>query len=51
VRKVGVSKLARILPTGTLDYIFDDSGEKKFFAGPKQEFFVVGLRTIKLEKS
>ena len=29
-----VSKLAQILPTGTLDYIFDDSGEKNFLAGP-----------------
>jgi hypothetical protein len=33
VRKVRVSKLAQILPTGTLDYIFDDSGEK-ILVGP-----------------
>jgi hypothetical protein len=28
---VRVSKLVQILSTGTLDYIFDDSGEKIFF--------------------
>jgi hypothetical protein len=31
---VRVSKLAKILPTSTLDYIFDDSGEKNYLAGP-----------------
>jgi hypothetical protein len=31
---VRVSKLAKILPTSTLDYIFDDSGEKKYVVGP-----------------
>jgi hypothetical protein len=33
---VRVSKLAEILPTSTLDCIFDDSGEKKFSGGPEQ---------------
>jgi hypothetical protein len=27
-------KLAQIVSTGTLDYIFDDSGGKKFSGGP-----------------
>jgi len=31
---VRVSKLAQILPTSTLDCIFDDSGEKNSLAGP-----------------
>ena len=31
-----VSKLAQILPTSTLDCIFDDSGEKKISGGPVQ---------------
>jgi hypothetical protein len=30
---VRVSKLAQILATGTLDCIFDDSGEKKSLGG------------------
>jgi hypothetical protein len=31
---VRVTKLAKIFLTSTLDYIFDDSGEKKYLAGP-----------------
>jgi hypothetical protein len=47
---VRVSKLALILPTSTLDCIFDDSGEKKFSGGPVQ-VRKVGQKLQKMQKS
>jgi hypothetical protein len=51
LRKVRISKLAQILPTGALDYIFDDSGEKNLwqartdpYGGPKIVIFAWDMR-------
>jgi hypothetical protein len=51
VIKVRVSKLAQILPTSTLDHIFDDSEEKYSLAGPyiaKNTKFTIFARDMQL---
>jgi hypothetical protein len=45
VGKVKVSKLAKIFHTGTLDHIFDDSGEKNF-GGPYGQPKIVKIAKV-----